>query len=141
MLTTALWAIGGAAGSKFLTQAVLGAKNEGWLGYGANLASAFLLGQGVSMFMKNKQAGNAVILGGVIQTVLRVLVDKTPLGERLSKLGMGDYQLQGFLTPQRLQNGLRSAAIEYPAQLGAAFPAPAVAGAGGMRGLGRRSLM
>jgi hypothetical protein len=113
-LVQGLWAIGGAASSKMLTQMVLGSSNTGLMGYGANLASAFLIGTGVKMVLRNPSAGNAVILGGVIQTLLRVLIDKTPFGERVSNIGMGDYMAQNFLTPQRLVDGLNSAQIEPP---------------------------
>lgn len=113
-VTQGLWAIGGAAGSKMLTQMVLGSSNTGVMGYGGNLASAFLLGTAVKMVFKNQSAGNAVILGGVIQTLLRVLIDKTPFGSKVSNLGMGDYMAQNFLTPQRLVDGLNSAQIAPP---------------------------
>lgn len=113
-LTQGLWAIGGAAGSKMLTQMVLGSSNTGVMGYGGNLAAAFVLGTGVKMVLKNQAAGNAVILGGVIQTLLRVLIDRTPFGAKVSNLGMGDYMAQNFLTPQRLVDGLNSAQIAPP---------------------------
>ena len=37
-----------------------------------------------------------------------------------SQLGVGDYQMQNFVTPQRLQDPLNSAAIEIPSGWGAA---------------------
>lgn len=113
-VTQGLWAIGGAAGAKMVTQMVLGASNTGLMGYGGNLAAAFLLGTGVKMIFRNQSAGNAVILGGVIQTLLRVLIDKTPFGAQVSNLGMGDYMAQNFLTPQRVVDGLNSAQIAPP---------------------------
>lgn len=121
-----LWAIGGAVGSKLLTQAVLGSANQGFMGYGANLASAFALGTVVKTVLKNQSAGNAVILGGVIQTLLRVLIDKTPFGSRVSNLGMGDYMAQNFLTPQRVVDGLNSAQLAPPVMPSA--PAKGMAG-------------
>jgi len=114
LVVQAGWAIGGAVGSKLLTQAVLGASNTGWMGYGGNLAASFVLGAGIKAFMKNESAGNAVILGGVIQTLLRVLIDKTPFGSRVSNLGMGDYLAQNYLTPQRVVDGLNSAQLAPP---------------------------
>lgn len=131
--------IGGAVGTRVITQAVLGAQNKDWLGYGANLAAAFLLGGAAQLVMgrRGTQARNYVILGGVVSTIMRVIQDKTPLGERISKLGLGDYQIQGFLTPQRLVDPLNSAEIEYPAQI---RPAPVPVQAG-MSGLGRRRLI
>ena len=109
-----LWAIGGAVGSKLLTQAVLGTSNAGFIGYGGNLAAAFVLGTGVKTVLKNQAAGNSVILGGVIQTLLRVLIDKTPFGQRVQNLGMGDYMAQNYLTPQRVVDGLNSAQLAPP---------------------------
>jgi len=119
-----MWAIGGAVASKLLTQALLGASNTGFMGYGGNLASAFALGAVMKMLLRNNQAaGNAVILGGVIQTLLRVLIDKTPFGSRVSNLGMGDYMAQNYLTPQRLVDGLNSAQLAPPVMPVAAAPA------------------
>lgn len=102
---SAAYAIAGAVGSKMLTQAVLGANNTGLVGYAANLGAAFALGTVAGMVTKNRNARNAIILGGVIQTLLRVLIDKTPFGSRLSLSGMGDYQVTSFVTPQTLTPG------------------------------------
>ena len=127
LFTTAAWAIGGGVGTSLLTQAVLQGKNTGWLGYGANLGVAFILGAGIKMFMRNSHAGNAVILGGVISTVMRVLIDQTPFGDTVKKFGVGDYMAQNYLTPQRVVDGLNSAALVPPV-------VPMVAPAGGMSG-------
>lgn len=133
LVTSAAYAIAGAVGSKLLTQAVLGTSNTGIMGYGGNLVAAFALGKGVGMFTKNKNAQNAIILGGVIQTVLRIVIDKTPFGAQLSNIGMGDYMAQNYLTPQRVTDGLNSAALQPPV-------VPMAAGrraAGAMSGIGR----
>lgn len=114
LLTQGLFVIGGAVGSKLLTQAVLGSANTNWMGYGGNIAASFVLGAGVRMFLKNQQAANMVILGGVVQTLLRLLIDKTPFGARVSSLGMGDYMAQNYLTPQRVVDGLNSAQLAPP---------------------------
>lgn len=126
-VTQGLWLIGGAVGSKLITQAVLGSSNAGFMGYGGNIAAGFILGTAVKMFTKNKAAGNAVILGGVVQTLLRVLIDKTPFGSRVQNLGMGDYMAQNFLTPQRVVDGLNSAQLAPPV-MPAAAPQKGMAG-------------
>lgn len=133
LVTSAAYAIAGAVGSKLLTQAVLGSSNTGVMGYGGNLVAAFALGKGIGMFTRNKQAQNAVILGGVIQTVLRIAIDKTPFGSRLQNIGMGDYQVQNYLSPQTVIDGLHSAAINPPVMPAVAMPRGAMAGIG--RGL------
>jgi hypothetical protein len=130
-LKQAAFVIAGAVGSKMLTQAVLGGNNQGYVGYAANIGAGFVLGMGVNYFMKDKSAGNAVILGSVVQTLIRFLSDKTPYGARLAELGVGDYMAQNFLTPQRLVDGLNSAQIQAPVM---AMPAAA-----GLKGI-RRSL-
>lgn len=130
LVTQAAWAIGGAVGSKLLTQAVLGSSNTGWIGYGGNIAAAFALSTATKMVLKNTQAGNAVLLGGVIQTLLRVLIDKTPFGSKVQNLGMGDYMAQNFLAPQRLVDGLNSAQLQAPVM-------PVAVSAAGVAGYGK----
>lgn len=135
-MSAAAWAIAGAVGSKYLTQAVLGASNTGYLGYGSNLIAAFVMGKGVGMFVKNKQAENAVILGGVIQTLLRWAIDQTPIGSRLSAIGMGDYQATTIFSPVRYKDPLKSAEVDLPSSIqprltGAEMQARAAAGGAG----------
>lgn len=143
LVTSAAYAIAGAVGSKVLTQAVLGTSNTGFVGYGANLVAAFAIGKGVGMFLKNRNAENALILGGVIQTLLRVIVDNTSLGKQLSLNGMGDYLAQDFLTPQRLVPVIawrQSARIADPRQ--AAAPAQiAPMQKGSLQSIGRSMVM
>lgn len=117
MVTSAAYAIAGAVGSKYLTQMVLGASNTGYVGYAANLAAAFVGGKVVGMFTKNKQAENAVILGGVIMTLLRFLSDQTPLGAALSSAGLSDYEASTFLTPARYVDASKSAVVDIPTAL------------------------
>lgn len=127
-LKQAAFVIAGAVGSKMLAQAVLAENNKGYVGYAANIGAGFALGMGVNYFMKDKSAGNAVILGSVVQTLIRFLSDKTPYGARLAELGVGDYMAQNFLTPQRVVNGLHSAQLEAPV-----MQMPAAAGLKGLR--------
>jgi hypothetical protein len=133
MLSSALYAIGGAVGSKALTQAVLGNNNTGYVGYGANLAAAFVIGKVVGMVSKNKQAENAAILGGVIQVVSRFLVDKTPLGAKITAAGFGDYVMQTTLVPPTLIPGSRYQYVTpWPQQMIAPPPAAAARSMSGL---------
>lgn len=137
-ITNAAYLIVGAVGSKAGTQAVLGADNTGFLGYGANIAFAYAIGKLVGMFTKNKQAENSATLGGILQVVLRFLIDQTPYGSKLKDLGIGDYQFQAFVVPQRLRDGLNSAAIDIPQAWRPApqiMPAAAAGGGSGVAGI------
>jgi hypothetical protein len=115
LFTNALWLIGGAVGTKILTQAVLGAKNTGVMGYIGNAVAAFGLSLLVGKLLKNPTAGKAVLSGGIVALVLRLLSDYTPLGQYTSAIGMGDYQVSNWVTPQRYKDALNSAEIEIPA--------------------------
>ena len=117
LVTSAVFTVAGAVASKYLTQMVLTTSNTGIMGYLGNLVSAFLLSWAVKAFMKNDKAAGAVLAGGMVQVVLRLINDYTPFGQYTSQLGMGDYGIgnympQNFLTPQRLTNGLYSANLQ-----------------------------
>jgi len=130
LIVSAAYALGGAVGSKYLTQMVLGASNVGYVGYAANLAAAFVGGKVIGMFTKNKQAENSVILGGVIMTLIRFLSDQTPLGATLQSAGLGDYEASTWLSPARYIDAQRSAAVDIPTAL-----RPMIAAGKGMAGL------
>ena len=134
----AAYMIAGAVGSKLGVQAILGADNVGFLGYGANLAAAFAIGKLIGMFTKDKRAENSAILGGVGQVVLRFLIDQTPAGSKLKAAGFGDYQAQSFVVPQRLADGLNSAQVAIPAAWRPApqiMPSAVAASSSGVAGL------
>ena len=137
-ITSALYIIAGAVGSKLGAQAVLGTKNTGFLGYGANLATGGVLAWIAKGVLKNAQAAREVFAGSVVQVVLRLIADYTPFGQYTSQLGMGDYLASNWVTPQRYVDALHSAQVQIP---GGWAPttviqsaAPPVA-AGGMSGL------
>lgn len=111
-------------GSKALTQAVMGTNNTGVSGYLGNALVTAGLAVAAHMFrgVLGSSAGIAVASGGLLQLVARIISDQTPLGQSLSSLGLGDYQVQNFVTPQRLVDPLNSAQIEIPNGWGA--PAP-----------------
>lgn len=104
-------------GSKALTQTIMGANNTGMPGYLGNALVTAGLAVAAAMLkgILGTQASIAVLSGGVLQLIMRVITDKTPFGSFTSQLGVGDYQMQSFVTPQRLRDPLGSAEIEIPA--------------------------
>jgi hypothetical protein len=126
-------------GSKLLTQAVMGTSNTGATGYLGNAVATAGLAVTAHMMrgVLGKNAGLAVLSGGILQLIARILTDQTPFGAFTSQLGVGDYQAQAFVTPQRLVHPLDSAQIEIPPGWGAppiaiksAGAPPAMLGAG-----------
>jgi hypothetical protein len=58
--------------------------------------------------------------------ILRALNDYTPFGSYVANLGMGDYQMQSYVTPQILLDPVNSSAINIPPGWGGGMlPAPA----------------
>ena len=120
LVSSAVFVIAGAVGSKYLTQMALNTSNTGPMGYFGNLVAAFALSWGVKSFMKNEKAAAAVLSGGIVQVVLRLINDYTPFGSYVANIGMGDtgcagmnaYMPQNFLTPQRLTDGMHSAQLQ-----------------------------
>lgn len=134
VIVSAAYALGGFVGTKALTQAVLGTSNTGYVGYGANLAFAFVGGKLLTQIPGvSKGAGMAFTLGGIIATLARVLTDMTPLGSTLSRYGLGDYEASTWLSPARYVNAAQSAEVDIPNALRPAIPAGK--GMNGMRGL------
>lgn len=115
LIETAVFTVAGAVGTQQLTQVVLQANNSGVMGYFGNLVAAFLLSWGVKAFMKNDKAAGAVLAGGFVEIVLRLIADYTPFGQYTSNLGVGDYLAQWYNTPQQLKanvpNWTHSAAL------------------------------
>jgi hypothetical protein len=103
-------------GSKALTQMFLGANNTGMTGYLVNGLVTAGLSIAAAMFrgVLGRQASIAVASGGILQLIARIITDQTPFGQFTSQLGVGDYQMQNFVTPQRLKDPLGSAEIEIP---------------------------
>lgn len=114
LVTSAVFTIAGAVGTKYITQMVLTTSNTGVMGYFGNLVSAFLLSWGVKAFMKNDRAAAAVLSGGIVQVVLRLIADYTPFGQYTANLGMGDYLAQNFTVPQRIAFQTHSAQLMPP---------------------------
>lgn len=137
-VSLAAFVIVGALGSKLGAQAVLGAKNTGTMGYLGNAGAGLALWLIAEKVMKNRTAADGIAAGTLVQIILRVINDLTPFGSYVNQLGMGDYQMQSFVTPQVLVDPMNSAEISIPSGWAPKMlpaPAPAAAGAPGMSGL------
>lgn len=137
MVTNAAFAILGAIGSKLGTQMILGSNNVGWVGYAGNAGVGFGLWLLFEKMFHNRAAATGIATGTVIQLLLRAINDYTPFGQYVSQLGMGDYQMQSFVTPQILVDPLNSAEMAIPDGWAPKMiaPAPAAAAASG-KGMG-----
>lgn len=92
----------GAVATRAGVQALLGDKNAGAMGYGANVIAALGLG-----FVGDKfgggNIGQGLMLGGLIATVLRIAKEQffasSPLAAQLSLQGLGDadFALSGYV--------------------------------------------
>jgi hypothetical protein len=116
----AIAAFGGYFGSKLLTQVAMGSANTGVTGYMGNAIATAGLAIVAGIFPPTKKLATMIVAGGAIQIIARILSDNTAFGTLTSQLGVGDYQMQNFVTPQRLQDPLNSAAIEIPSGWGSA---------------------
>ena len=141
VVTTSTFVLVGALGSKLGAQLVLGSNNTGVVGYAGNLAIGGVLWFITDKVMKNKTAASGVIAGTVAQLILRLINDYTPFGSYLQNLGMGDYQMQSYVTPQILTDPTNNSNLLIPNGWGApAIAAPAATstrakgGGGGMSG-------
>ncbi len=134
LLKTGLSVLGGAVGSKVGAQLVLGSKNTGIFGYLGNAAAGGLLAWGAKAMLHDRTISQGIIIGTVVQIIVRAVGDFTPYGSLLSGAGMGDYMVSNFVTPQRMVDGLNSAMVQVPAGWGAPalMPAPVGAGMSGM---------
>lgn len=97
LLTQGVFAAGGLVLSRFATQAVLGAQNTGLMGYAGNAISTGLLAWATHMVSHNPRNRDAVILGGVMGIIARLISDYTPYGQFLQSQGFGDYGMGLYL--------------------------------------------
>jgi hypothetical protein len=124
--------IAGVVGTRALPQLVLGSSNTGAIGYLANAASTALLTVAAHYASKSRVLAASVLAGGAASILSRIIQDYSLLGSYSSQVGLGDYLMSDFLTPQTLANGMQTAALNKPSW--ASTPAPSipvnVAGAG-----------
>lgn len=122
LATIGLGTVGGAVGSKLLTQMALGTRNEGLFGYMGNAAVGAALWWATLKISKNRVLSNAVLGGTAAQIFLRLINDYTPFGQYVTGLGIGDYQAQAFVTPQVLAAPMNNADISIPNGWGQGAP-------------------
>lgn len=92
VLKFGLVALFGLVATRQAPQLAFGEKNESYLGYAANLATAVGGAYATGKFA-GKTAGFAFGIGGGLYTANRILTDKfTPVGRVLSLAGIGDPQ-------------------------------------------------
>ncbi len=145
MMKVGVSAAGGLLGTRVIPQIVLGAKNTGPIGYGANFVTAIGLAALAARYL-GQAAGKAVLSGGSLYIFNRLLNDMTPLGKSLNLSGIGDPQAAGRLgalvpayfpmpvVSDRAGRPVIPAAIKQEIQ--AAIPAPKPAAAA-VSGVGR----
>jgi len=106
LLVNSVWAIGGGAGTRAITQLFLGSKNAGVAGYAANAGVALALGMlGAKAF--GRQAGEMLTLGGFVGLVMRVISEQTSIGLQLGRTtrGLGDLPFAGLSGARGLRGG------------------------------------
>ncbi len=110
MLKTGTLALAGLVATRQLPQLVLGQRNTGIVGYIANALAAALSAL-VAGKLGDRQAGQAVLIGGSLYLVNRVLSEQfSPVGKLLAMSGVGDAQASASL------GAIRPAYIPYPVQ-------------------------
>lgn len=109
LIKLGLGAAGGAVGTRYLTQVILGDKNTGVMGYGANIAAAVALAWAAAKFA-GREVASGVAAGGLAAVILRLWSDKVSgssasalsgfLGDlEFSSDGLGAYITSGFPLP------------------------------------------
>lgn len=101
-------AVVGGALSSAGTQLVLGASNTGIMGYTGNLVATLVLAWLGGMVIKNRAFPAGILAGGIGSLMRRVIADYSLLGGYSQSLGMGDYMVSNWVTPQRLTSDFRS---------------------------------
>lgn len=143
--------IGGAIGSKYITQLALGGNNTGYMGYAGNLVAAIGLGWAAGKVTKSKDIATSVMIGGIAGLALRMLQDMTSIGQYVNlslagvgkggDLGLGIIQDSSFPVPQTFAPGSMTKAIVPSATrqfVGSAVTAQAASmQAAGSKGMGR----
>lgn len=116
LLKLGLGAAGGAVGTRYLTQVILGDKNTGAMGYGANIAAAIALAWAAAKFA-GREVANGVAAGGLAAVILRLWSDKVS--------GSSAAALSGFLGDLEFSSDGLGAYIQ------SGFPVPTVSGGNG----------
>lgn len=140
ILKSGFYALVGLVIARQLPQWALGARNTGWLGYGANLVSTILAAM-VGSRMFGVEVGKDVALGGGLYTVNRIIQDQlSPVGKVLSISGLGDYNALGDIQPGYFPLPVPTDANGQPIIPAELRPAPVAMATGkGMAGISRPS--
>jgi hypothetical protein len=109
-------AAGGAIGTRYLTQVILGDKNTGAMGYGANLAAAIGLAWAAAKFA-GPDIAKGVAAGGISSLILRLWSEKVS--------GTSPAVLSGYL------GDLEFSSDGLGAYIDSAFPLPTVSAQNG----------
>lgn len=120
LLKNGLFMLAGLVGSRLLPQIFLASNNTGVMGYGANLAITLGGGFLTKSVLKDSQAGNMFILGGIGGIILRAIQDFTPFGQAIntSLQGVGDVGIYGattFFVPLAEAGGSDRGQVALPA--------------------------
>src|SRR4029077_18518771 len=116
LLSLGLGAAGGAIGSRYLTQMILGDKNTGAMGYGANIAAAIALAWAAAKFA-GRDIAAGVAAGGISAVIMRLWSEKVSQTSPVAMSGyLGDLDFSG--------DGLG-------AYINSGFPLPTVSGQNG----------
>jgi hypothetical protein len=128
--------VGGAVGSKAVTQLVLGTKNTGATGYAGNAVATAGLGWLAHLVFRDKSISQMVIAGGIAQILVRFMTDQTPYGSFMANAGIGDYQTNwNFTTPQRVAGYPPTSIIVPPGYGGGAAITPGTTHSAGVGAL------
>jgi hypothetical protein len=139
ILKSGFYALIGLVVARQLPQWALGARNTGWLGYGANLAATILTAM-IASKMFGVEIGKDVAIGGGIYTVNRILQDQlSPVGKVLSISGLGDYNALGDIQPGYFPLPVPTDANGQPIIPAELRPAPVAVATKGMSGISRPS--
>ena len=90
------------------TQLILGASNTGMVGYAVNLVTTLLTAWVGAMFVRNRAFPAGILAGGVGSLMRRIISDYSLFGGYTASIGMGDYMVVNWVTPQRLASDFRS---------------------------------
>lgn len=100
-LVLGFWALVGLVIARQLPQMLLKEKNQGAMGYLANLATAVIAGI-LGAKTLGADAGTGLLIGGGLMVVNRVMTEKlSPVGQVLSITGLGDFQSLGEFSPEQ----------------------------------------
>jgi hypothetical protein len=119
------------------TQLVLGTSNTGAMGYAGNLIATLVLSWLGGMVVRNRSFPAGILAGGIGSLMRRIIADYSLLGGYTAQLGMGDYMVANWVTPQRLASDFRSLTEANVSQGQWGLQAPAMSSSGvSVRGMG-----